>query len=215
MAKNILFLDFNGVLSQKTFWFSLSRPSHPSHRFFAPLQTYLFGENIDIVKKWMKGGYTSEQVVKMVADAIDAPYAQLLRQFITDAVNLDVSVSILKNILILKKEYIIVLMTDNMDSFSRFTLPAHAQISETFDEIFVSCEQKVFKTEENCAAFESIIAKYGAVKENCILLDDSVRNCAAFEVFGGQAVIVKGVAQTNKQLKKIIKNTEQKWQWQI
>ena len=48
--KNIVFIDFNGVISYKNFWFSLEK-SNPI--IYEEINEFLFGENIQIVKDWM------------------------------------------------------------------------------------------------------------------------------------------------------------------
>ena len=40
--KNVLFVDFNGVLSYKPFWFYLSEESHEHHNYWNLIQDYLF-----------------------------------------------------------------------------------------------------------------------------------------------------------------------------
>lgn len=62
---NILFIDFNGVISYKPFWYSWKDAKNNDYEI---IQKVLFGENIELVKERMIGGKTSEEVCLFLAD---------------------------------------------------------------------------------------------------------------------------------------------------
>ena len=56
MNKSIIFIDFDGTLSNGVFWNSLDSES------FLKIQNYLFGHDKTILHGWMVGKYNYKQV---------------------------------------------------------------------------------------------------------------------------------------------------------
>ena len=54
-TKNIVFIDFNGVISYDKFWKSLEDEKHELHRFKEGIETFLFKDNKPILLDWMIG----------------------------------------------------------------------------------------------------------------------------------------------------------------
>jgi hypothetical protein len=212
--KNVLFIDFNGVISYRPFWFSLSDPKHKHHQYFNKMEKFLFRENSELVKSWMLGKYSSEQIHRFMAKKIDFPYKEVIQIFIDDCRNLDISKSILEKVKELRQYYYCVLATDNMDSFSRFTMISNPEIKKSFNEINNSSVIGMFKSEDNGRYFNEKIAQRKAVKENCILIDDSENNCNTFRSINGQAYNTKNEDEVLKVLDKILKKVKNKWEWQ-
>ncbi len=190
--KPILFVDFNGILSYLPFWFSLRDESHPLHDIFAPIVECLFDDNRSLMREWMCGQHTSEEIHDVLHERVGGfDRDALFSIFVEDCKNLDVSEKILDSLEELKGIYTLVLITDNADSFERFTLPANPRISEVFDDIGNSYVTGYCKVDHDCRIFSSFIKKYGVNKEECILLDDSLRNCSEFEKHtGGKGIRV-------------------------
>lgn len=181
--KPILFVDFHGVLSYKPFWFSLQDTAHPLHNIFAPIQKYLLKDNPSVFKDWMHGHYTSEEIHDILSREVNDKFDrdELFKIFIKDCENLDISKKILDYLEQMKNSYHLIITTDNADSFNRFTLPANPRIKEIFDDVSNSCNVGYSKKDHNCILFHSYIKKYKADPTQCILLDDSPRNCSSFE----------------------------------
>lgn len=212
--KNILFLDFNGVLSYNPFWASLKNPEHKLSEYYGKIETYLFKDNISIVIDWMIGKYSAEEIHRILEKEVGVPYDELFPIFCEDCATIDISEKILEKIRILKSFYYCVLVTDNMDSFDRFTLTGNPQITESFDQIDNSYVMKTFKKSDNGNYFRDQVKKQGAIMENCILIDDSKNNCAMFESIGGKAFATKTEEEVLKTLDTIHALAKNKWEWQ-
>ncbi len=214
-TKNLVFIDFNGVISYDKFWKSLENEKHELHKFHEKIETFLFRENKTILIDWMIGKYTSEDVHKIISDKLNIPYNVFFKAFQEDCLNIDISEKILIQANKLKKYYKVVLATDNMDSFDRFTLPNNELLIKSFDEIDNSYNTKIFKNSDNGKYFLKKIADTGAVISNCILIDDSENNCNMFRSLGGMAFNVRGGEDAVIDVcKSILKRAASKWEWQ-
>lgn len=214
-TKNIVFIDFNGVISCDKFWKSLEDEEHELHKFKEGIETFLFRDNKPMLLDWMIGKYTSEDVHKMISDKLKMPYDAFFATFQEDCANIDISEKILKEADKLKRYYKVILATDNMDSFDRFSLPKNPLMTESFDEIDNSYNTKIFKTSDNGKYFLRKIAEAGAVISNCILIDDSEKNCNMFRSLGGMAFNVRGGEnEVVKACEYILKRAASKWEWQ-
>lgn len=205
-TKRMLFIDFNGVISYKPFWFSLKDPGHPLFKIGNAVEDYLFKSNREIVKDWMFGKYTSEEVHLILKENIQDEFdvEDLYEVFCEDCRNLDISKNILNELRKLKDHYYLVLMTDNMDSFDRYTLPAHPELNEVFDEINNSYNVRCSKRDNNCEIFTRYIDTYDVHKSESIFLDDSQRNCDAYkEHIQGVSICVSNEEEVLSALAKI------------
>lgn len=212
--KNILFVDFNGVLSYKNFWFSLENKKHSLNKYLPKIETFLFKENIELVKKWMLGLYSSEEIHKLICDNLSINYDDLFSVFQGDCDNLDISSKILEKIKQLKPYYTCILATDNMDSFDRFTIPNNPILNDVFDRVDNSFSMKRMKSNDGGYYFTNLVKESKTEMGNCILIDDSNGNCRCFEDIGGQAYRTKNENEVLNALDIIYKNVSTKWEWQ-
>ncbi len=204
---NILFIDFNGVISYKPFWYSWKDAKNNDYEI---IQKVLFGENIELVKERMIGGKTSEEVCLFLADYCSTWYEEILNTLIQDCKTIDISAAIMEQLRRLKPHYHIILATDNMDCFNRWTLPHHPIIAQTFDHIRDSYTHKHPKKEDGWKAFLSMIDERNAKIENCILIDDSKNNCKIFEQIGWQAFALNNENDVLAKLDSIYSTTQNK-----
>jgi CRISPR/Cas system-associated endoribonuclease Cas2 len=77
-------------------------------------------------------------------------------------------------------------MTGNMDSFTRFTVPALA-LDKYFDHISNSFYEGKLKTDEGGKLFLDYARKHKVCIEDCFVIDDSEKVCSVFEGLGGRA----------------------------
>lgn len=124
---------------------------------------------------------------------MDVNYEALYSQFVIDCQKLDISEEILFLLANKKREFTRVLRTDNMDSFTRFTLPANPQCLSAFDRIDNSYELGELKLDRGGEYFLETANEYGVDISNCILIDDSRKNCDVFESLGGKTFCVSGI----------------------
>ena len=88
MNKNIIFMDFNGVISYKNFWFSLEKNNAT---VYEKINKVLFEENLEMVKDWMLWKYQSEEICRFLSDNLNVDYNYIYDTFVEDCKNIDLS----------------------------------------------------------------------------------------------------------------------------
>jgi len=205
--KNIIFIDFNGVISYQPFWNSIQSPDHELHYLSEHIERFLFKENINIVNDWMMGKQTSEEIHNLLRARLPVDFSKdaLFRVFKNDCINIDVYDRILNAIMSLRDKSYLVLMTDNMDCFDRFTVPSNPRLREVFDYIVNSSSTGRGKRSLNCKSFIDVIDKFSTSHPHSILIDDSNGNCTAFEQFvGGKSFRTKNENEVLEALGEIV-----------
>lgn len=180
--KPVLFIDFDGTLCFDRFW----RSAEPESR--EKIQTY-FKSNTDLISDWMRGKYTSEEVNALIAKELSIDYETLWNIFVRDCETMRVEQSTLLRIRELRSEYTTILITDNMDCFSRLTVPS-LKLDTYFDAIVNSYTEKRSKNDDEGKLFIDTLRKFKASPSESILLDNSKSTCEIFENLGGVALLV-------------------------
>ena len=181
--KSILFCDFDGTICHDRYWRSLPEEKYEK------VQQLLFHTDTSVVKDWMRGKYIAEEVNHMVAQKIGVPYNELWRLFVHDCKTMCVPEEILEKLSALRDHFAVILMTVNMDSFSRFTVPALC-LEKYFDHISNSYDEGKHKTDNQGEIFTEYVARWNTAIEDCIVIDDSLSVCKTFEKLGGTAYLV-------------------------
>jgi FMN phosphatase YigB (HAD superfamily) len=194
--KPILFIDWDGTLCFDRFWRSSNQ------KIVEHIQEFLFTQNNTMVNDWMKGKFSSEEINRLVADEIGIGYEELFQIFIQDCETMKVQPKIFEKIAALRERFTTVLMTDNMDCFSRFTSPA-LQLNRYFDRVVNSSAEKRLKREYNGKSFKDIADMFGSDIRKSILIDDSEETCRLFESLGGQSMQVNSPKDTSFHLDSI------------
>lgn len=180
MNKPILFIDFDGTLCRDRFWRGLDEDQYKQ------VQTLLFGEDKTYLQDWMKGNRTAEEVNQLLAEQVGVSFEEMWKVFVRDAETMNVSKDVLQAIEKLRGKYTTILITVNMDSFSRFTVPA-LELNNYFDDISNSYYEGKFKSDNEGEVFRDYINKYSAPVEHSVLIDDSTGACETFKALGGIA----------------------------
>lgn len=134
----------------------------------------------------MLGKYSAEQINQLIADEIDMPFEELWPLFVKDCSSMHVDQSVLDRLSALRATYTLILITGNMDCFSRFTVPA-LKLNDYFDQISNSCDEGLHKTDHGGQIFSDYAAKYQLDISASILIDDSENACKVFAQLGGKA----------------------------
>lgn len=179
-SKPILFCDFDGTICFERYWSSLPPDKHEK------VQELLFRGDKARVSDWMRGKYTAEEINEWVAEQIGMPYDELWQLFVDDCRKMRVSQQTLEKLASLRDRYSVILMTGNMDSFSRFTAP-QLQLEKYFDHVSNSYYEGKHKTDNAGEIFSEYASKWNTTLANCVLLDDSLNVCTIFEALGGKA----------------------------
>lgn len=195
-VEQAVFIDFDGTICMDRYWRSLPAEQHSA------LQSLLFGEDPKLANDWMRGNYTAEDVNQYAAEKLGIPYDELWQCFVSDCKTMYVSPELLAQLAVVRKTHVLVLMTGNMDSFHRFTVPA-LELENHFDYISNSYYERKHKTDINGELFTDWSSKLQIPLSKIHLIDDSATCCTFFDALGGTAHQTKGPEHTIEILGKL------------
>lgn len=174
-----IFIDWFGTLSLTNFWGHLERSKKQTDRdHFKLWADTVFVSHKDKIVPWMKGKYTTEDILSMAAKETQTNFDILLKEFIIGCEKMMYSSPNIPNLVknLRNKQITVCIATDNMDSFTRWTVPA-MKLDFHFDEILNSFYLKVLKHELDgngqTLFFQDFFSRHKDIRpENCILIDD-------------------------------------------
>lgn len=150
----------------------------------------------------MRGTYTAEEINKFLAEKTGIPFEELWELFVQDCKTMQVSQEILDKLSTLRNKYTVILVTGNMDSFTRFTVPVLG-LEKYFDHINNSFFERKFKDDNGGEVFTKYAEALNISLKNSILLDDSAKACKTFENLGGTAYLITPELSVNHFLERI------------
>ncbi|EKE05825.1 MAG: hypothetical protein ACD_19C00176G0047 [uncultured bacterium] len=177
-SQKAVFIDWNGTLSPTNFWSHLEKSEKQSDReLFKLWADAMFINHKDLIVPWMKGEYSSEDILALVSKTTNTDFDTILKEFIIgceqmeySSPNIPVLINRLKD-----KSVIVSIATNNMDSFTRWTVP-YMKLDTLFDEIINSFYLNAMKhdLDKNGKAifFKNFFNKYKIEPNNCIFIDD-------------------------------------------
>lgn len=174
----IVFLDWSGTISGSKFWGHLEDPKHPNHEIYSKTQKFLFEENRHLLDPWMRGLVTSENILNKIAEDTEISFDVLLEEFVNSCIKMKYSTDrFIKLIAQIRHLGIrVVIATDNMDSFPRWTVTALG-LEKIFDDILDSYTLKVLKrdfdAEGTSLFFSDYLHSVDISPRDCLLIDDS------------------------------------------
>jgi FMN phosphatase YigB (HAD superfamily) len=178
MSYKCIFVDWYKTLSVSVFWEQFKEADHPCHAFYKPISHFLFVESPVLLRNWMRGDLASEKVVDRLCHALHLEPEILLRELILSCQHMQlISENSLNLITALRLKGIKVLIaTDNMDTFHRWTVPS-LRLDTYFDHILSSFELHALKADidgQGKSLFFSSYLKSNAINPGeSLLLDDS------------------------------------------
>lgn len=180
MIPEAIFIDFNGTLSHSLFWEHLKDSDLKEDRdMFAACVDALFTNRKDEIYSWMRGGSSTEKELKFVANKAKQDYNQILKEFIKGCELMELASENLKEtILELRKKGVkVVISTNNMDCFSRWTVPA-MNLKSQFDDILNSFDRKGMKHDNDESGetifFRGFFQKNNLNPSKCLFIDDGL-----------------------------------------
>ncbi len=182
--KPILFIDFDGTICFDRYWKSLGKEENEK------VQDLLFRNDTTLVNKWMKGEYSAEEINRKISEICNIEYDYLWNVFVKDCKTMYIKHQVLEKINSLRQKYFIILITTNMDSFSRFTIE-NLKLDKYFDEISNSFYEKKFKTEDDGSLFLKFSDLQKVNIADCFLIDDSFKSCNIFSTLGGTSFLIQ------------------------
>lgn len=148
----------------------------------------------------MCGKYTSEEICAVVSKKCNLEYDYLWEVFVHDCKTMQITRALLSSILALRTNFYIVLITGNMDCFTRFTVPT-LRLEYYFNKIVNSADEGQMKTDDNGATFLTYVQ--GDITQ-AFLIEDSEKSCCVFKKLGGKALQVTKATSTLSHLQSLI-----------
>ncbi len=188
MPPKTIFIDWYGTLSDSTFWGHIPSTDIDLYPLRLAAESTLFGELTGLIAPWMRGGYTTEEIVSNISQKSSFSEELLLSQFTLSTKKMVVDPDVLALVDRLRGAGTkVVIATDNMDSFSRWTTPA-LSLAQHFDGILNSYQLKALKKDFNSQGqslfFGSYLQENDLRPDECILIDDSEDRDGNIQKFG-------------------------------
>lgn len=206
MNHKVVFVDWNGTLSDSLFW----------HRWqgnedYARIQKALFEESIgrELLGNWMIGKSSYEEVLDYLENSTSIPYAKLAEELEESSKQMSyVDSDVIELVQALRaKGTKVVIATDNMDVFRHWTIPA-MNLEELFDGIISSDAQKALKThtydDGSSRFFEHFFLENPDVLPGDTVLIDDSQDTQIVGTFGMQFRHVKEGSPLTHHLKEIL-----------
>jgi FMN phosphatase YigB (HAD superfamily) len=201
----IIFIDWYKTLSNSLFWEEWKNENHKHNKHYRLIDNFLV-EKKDFLYGWMRGKYNSEEMCNILEKESKLPSKIIFDKlkescekmtFVSDEIP-----SLLKKIK--EKGTRIILATDNMDTFRRFTMPA-LRLENLFDDFLISYELKCLKgdlKEETMPFFSSYAEKKKMDFSKAVLLDDNIYSPKICKKIGLKVIKIDGPETILNLLKK-------------
>jgi FMN phosphatase YigB (HAD superfamily) len=201
-----VFVDWYKTLSTSLFW-QYCREARLSSADSSAVERHVFGQP-ELVRAWMLGTIGAEDVCCLAAEALclrpEDVVADLQRS--CQAMELDAPAAIDTVRLLRQRGIKVVLATDNMDTFERWTVPA-LRLDQHFDAILSSSTCHALKADlanGQSPFFGPWLAKNGISPTEATLVDDS--RCPAAEVTGMTVRVVDNPANLVRILTRAVRS---------
>lgn len=175
MGYKVVFVDWDGTLSKSKFWGRWAGTPR-----YQQIQETLFRDGHSLLQDWMRGQISYKDIVRYVADRTGIPYKALEDELRYSSENMSyIESSVIKQIQELRANSIkVVIATDNMDTFQRWTVPA-LRLDALFDGILASNTQHALKTDftgdgVNSTFFSRYLSQNLAKPSGMVLIDDNL-----------------------------------------
>lgn len=174
----VVFIDWSQTLSSSKFWGHLQVVTHPYHGLFKKIQDSLFTENNWLLDHWMRGRLSSEEVIGLISTRTKIEKCLLFGEFVRSCRKMQFDTPDALGLVdqLRSGGVKVVIATDNMDSFRRWTIPA-LKLGDKFDEILDSFSLKAMKkdlgTSGESLFFGSYLRRLNLSYEQSVLIDDS------------------------------------------
>lgn len=202
-SKYIL-IDWNRTLSNSLFWSQISNKKHPYNKYYKRISEYLFIQNKKLVNLWMRGQYSSEQICAELEKVSGLNKKIILRELVVSSQKMKFVSPKIPSLIrkIRRKGHKVIVATDNMDTFMRYTVPAMS-LEKMFDGFLVSYELKCLKKDiknKKIMFLESYIKENAILHSDFVLFDDSIDMKDDYQKAGIKVVTIKNPRTLIKKL---------------
>lgn len=175
LKRPTVFLDFFGTLTTAQFW------DHLPHATFNLLNHAVFGSNAPRLKGWIEGELQSEDIAHLVSEQTGIAETYLWDELLLSCSRPRILKGIIRTVRQLSKFNDVYIFTDNMDCFSRFTIPSMPELSSALTGVISSSEIRCAKSD----FLASAVARPDFDRKMILVIDDSIsiiERCAALGV---------------------------------
>ncbi len=181
----IIFIDWHSTLSRSLFWDQLKTITHRYHSYHDQILQTIFHVDPNLITDWMLGKHTTEDVCKFISLHVKLPSKIIQNELIMSCQMMHfVDKQIPKLVAKIRRKGIrVVIATDNMDTFRRFTLPA-LHLDKCFDDFLISSELGVFKytfVDDKIPFFDPYLQEHNVTYADVVLLDDSLDKTGTYK----------------------------------
>lgn len=174
-----IFIDWYQTLSTSLFWEHWTDPTHPLHALHAPMVSSLFHlGNASETRAWMRGELPVEEILQRICLRHHFDYELILQELIVSCKAMQlVSPTVPCFLAQLRAAGIrVAIATDNMDTFTRWTVPA-LKLHKLVDDILNSFDVRALKGDLDSSGrssfFAAYLEKHAFEPGESILLDDN------------------------------------------
>ncbi len=175
----IVFLDWDGTLSYGRFWGHWQGDDNLGSAYDL-IQRRFFGKSGHAIEDWMTGKLSAEDIAVRLATELDCGSDYILSELQKSCENMKLIDGVADRVDKLKELGVkVVIATDNMDTFDRWTKVAQ-NLEDRFDGTINSANTGVFKKEVDdfgrSPFFDDTLRRFRVTPEKTVLVDDSVNN---------------------------------------
>lgn len=213
MKKKAVFIDWNKTLSYSLFWEQLKDSSHKLNKHHGDIEKWLFVDNKHHIDPWMRGLISEDDILTQMSDDIGVSKGVIKKELALSCNNMKLcSPKIEKLIRDLQKNNVaVVIATDNMDTFRKYTVPA-LKLGNIFDAILISSELGVLKDDKEPSGripfFDDYLEERGLTYADSVLLDDSPDSSGKFLSLGFSRVMIDSPEKLVNSLEELVASYE-------
>lgn len=180
MAIKLICSDCNGVLNNVDGDYSksgfYSTIANENEELYRAINEFLFrGGSKHLGRAWMAGEISYTDLNTILSLKFNCEYSYLNSKLEESARLLELNWDLIKIYQRFRKNNIkVVITSDNMDIFSRQTVP-HNKLNDYFDEIYNSSDLKHLKEENEFELYRKLANKYGLNTKEVLIVDDGQR----------------------------------------
>ena len=181
-----IFLDWDGTLCSSRFWGEWSKGENKN--IYNKIQEDFFAKQGDFLIQWMKGGESAETCVSLLAKITGQPSDVLFDGLRRSCEGMElISGRLPGQIKMLRAKGVrVVIATNNMDTFLRWTVPGMV-LGNLVDDILDSYSLKALKREVSQSGrspfFSDYLTANSLLPGEALLIDDNAKN-KVVEKFG-------------------------------
>ena len=204
----VIFLDWNQTLSHSLFWGHLKDVNNKNNHIERPIINWLFHENRHIVNDWIRGKFSSEEVCEKISLDTGIDRNIIFDELVESCKSMTFYdpelITIIQNLR--QSGLKVVVASDNMDTFRKYTIPT-LKLDSIFDDFLISSEIGFGKEDSlngRSLFFDNYMSEKGFSYNEAVLFDDSANKMEICRELGMDTILVKDPIEFMTDLKSYI-----------